>query len=56
MKFAGRTVAESTGTAVFAGVAYGTNRPYEVHEAGYDSVYSSVTVDSATEAVSVAMV
>lgn len=56
VKFAGRTVAESNGTAVFVGVAYGTNRPYEVHEAGYDSVYSSVTVDSATETVSVAMV
>lgn len=56
VKFAGRTVAESAGTAVFVGVAYGTNRPYEVHEAGYESVYSSVTVDSATETVSVAMV
>jgi len=56
VKFAGRTVVESTGTAVFAGTAYGTNRPYEVHEAGYVSVYSSVTVDGATEAVAVTMV
>jgi len=56
VKFAGRTVAESNGTAVFAGIVYGENRPYEVHEAGYTSVYSSVTVDSATEAVSVTMV
>lgn len=56
VKFAGRTIAESAGTAVFEGVAYGENRPYEVHEDGYASVYSSVTVDSATEAVSVAMV
>ena len=56
VKFAGRTVDETTGTAVFAGIIYGENRPYEVHEAGYVSVYSSVTVDSATEAVSVALV
>jgi len=55
VKFAGRTVAENAGTAVFEGVAYGDNRPYEVHEDGYDSVYSSVTVDSATEAVSVSL-
>jgi len=56
VKFAGREVEESTGTAVFAGVVYGENRPYEVHEAGYASVYSSVTVDGATEAVAVTMV
>ena len=56
VKFAGRTVAENAGTAVFAGIVYGDNRPYEVHEAGYISVYSSVTVDSATEAVAVTMV
>lgn len=56
VKFAGRTVAESDGSAVFAGVVYGDNRPYEVHESGYVSVYSSVTVDGATEAVSVALV
>lgn len=55
VKFAGRTVAESAGTAVFEGVAYGDNRPYEVHEDGYDSVYSSVTVDSATKTVSVSL-
>jgi hypothetical protein len=56
VKFAGRTVDETTGTAVFAGIIYGENRPYEVHEAGYVSVYSSVTVDSATEAVAVTLV
>jgi hypothetical protein len=56
VKFAGRTVAEDAGTAVFAGIVYGENRPYEVHEAGYISVYSSVTVDGATEAVVVTMV
>ena len=55
VKFAGRTISETEGTAVFSSVAYGANRPYEVHEAGYVSVYGSVTVDGATEAVSVAL-
>lgn len=55
VKFAGREVDEDAGTAEFAGVAYGDNRPYEVHEEGYNSVYSSVTVDSETTAVSVAL-
>ena len=56
VKFAGRTVDETTGTAVFAGIVYGENRPYEVHEDGYASVYSSLTVDATTEAVAVTMV
>jgi hypothetical protein len=56
VKFAGRTVSEDAGTAVFAGIVYGENRAYEVHEDGYASVYSSVTVDATTEAVSVTMV
>lgn len=55
VKFAGRTKTQTAGTVVFDGVAYGVSRPYEVHEAGYTSVYSSVTVDSATEAVSVSL-
>jgi hypothetical protein len=56
VKFAGRTRTESAGTVVFEGVAYGTNRPYEVHEDDYVSVYSSVTVSGATTAVAVTMV
>ena len=41
VKFAGRTVAEKCRDCRCSRVsAYGDNRPYEVHEDGYDSVYS----------------
>jgi hypothetical protein len=55
VKFAGRTKNPTDGTAVFAGVAYGSNRPYEVHLDGHESAYGSLTVDSSTEAVSVTL-
>lgn len=53
VKFAGRTKNPSSGDAVFSGVSYGTNRPYEIHLSGHESVYGSVTVDGATESVAV---
>ena len=34
VKFAGRTIENVAITAVFEGVAYGENRPYEIHEDG----------------------
>lgn len=56
VKFAGRTKVETGGSVVFEGVAYSENRPYEVHESGKDSVYSSITVNSATTSVDVGLV
>ena len=52
VKFAGRTLNPSGGDAVFAGVAYGDNRPFEIRLDGHVSFISSLTVDSASHAVS----
>lgn len=51
IKFAGRTMNPTGGVAVFESVAYGENRPYTILLEGHDTVYGSVTVDDATEAV-----
>lgn len=55
--FAGRSIKQvGGGTVVFTGIMYGDNRPYSVYEDGHESVFGSVTVNSPTEAVAVAMV
>lgn len=55
VSFAGRTVNPTDGLAVFTSVAYGTNRPYTVLLAGHDTIYGSVTVNSATTAVTASL-
>ena len=55
VNFAGRSINPTSGDAVFTSVAYGANRPYTILLEGHDTVYGSVTVDSASEAIPVVL-
>ena len=55
VKFAGRSIKPVSGAAVFAGVSYGDNRPYTVLLEGHGTAYGSLTVDAASEAVSITL-
>ena len=56
VNFAGQSKSPTEGTVTFSSIAYGDNRPYTVLLEGHNTISGSVTVDSATEAVTVELV